>query len=85
MITTKTKMDMRIVKGKLIAHTMKIENLGTGVFLVPSQTLESAKYEVIIKDDISTCTCQDYSKRLKPCKHVYAVMDLCGHGGKIPQ
>ena len=76
---------MRKLKGRLIAHTKHIDNLGNGIFMVPSENNNGLKYNVILNHDLQLCTCPDFVKRTIACKHIYAVMDLADHGGKIPQ
>lgn len=77
------KMDIRKAKGRLIAHTKQIENVGHGLFLVPSESDDNLKYQVILDEGIQNCNCPDYLRRMQPCKHQYAVIDFISHGGKI--
>lgn len=43
------------------------------VFWVRSQTNNSSFHRVEWREDKWVCDCQDYDKREKPCKHIYAV------------
>jgi transposase-like protein len=50
----------------------QIERFNDRLFLVKSQNSD-AFYRVEWKKDKWVCNCQDYTKRKKPCKHIYAV------------
>jgi hypothetical protein len=61
----------------IVAKGEQIERIGMGLFLVKSQS-SPLGYHIIRKDDTSQaewyCDCEDFEKRMKPCKHVYAVL-----------
>jgi transposase len=44
-----------------------------GKWLVPSESSPHKNYEVVLKIDRSTCTCQDFLGRGIKCKHIFAV------------
>ncbi len=62
---------MRKNKGKEIAKNGKIK-LNGNKWEVPSQS-SNKQYEVMLKLDKSTCTCQDFLGRGIKCKHIFAV------------
>jgi transposase len=55
-----------------------------GAWEVPSQTSPSTKYRVTLEPP--TCTCDDWSLRREPCKHIIAARIVCArdHGGTAP-
>ena len=63
---------IRKQKGYEIANKKRIieEN---GVWIVPSQTNQNKKYQVTLRLDRSTCTCEDFVGRGLRCKHIFAV------------
>jgi transposase len=63
---------MRKEKGVEIAQKGKITEKN-GVWLVPSQTNPRQTYEVNLRLDKNTCTCEDYKERGIRCKHQFAV------------
>src|SRR5262249_22195524 len=75
-------MDMRELKGLELAARSRIvwEN---GGWVVPSQS-GSGKYRVTLSPP--SCTCDDFSLRQPPCKHVIAarLVQERDHGGKAP-
>lgn len=75
-------MDLRELKGLEIAARRKLTFDGEA-WLVPSQTGDG-KYVVTLRPD--SCTCEDYSLRRQPCKHVHAArfVQERDHGGKAP-
>lgn len=63
-------------RGKEIAsHSETIERIGLDQWSVPSQT-GFGRYRVWYVDDLLRCTCPDYSSRVLPCKHIFAVVGL---------
>ena len=44
-----------------------------GKWLVPSESSPHKNYEVVLRIDRSTCTCQDFLGRGLKCKHIFAV------------
>lgn len=61
-------MKAREVKGLQIAHTAKITRLDN-LWIVPSQST-AKKYAVDL--DAPSCTCPDYKKNDRICKHIFA-------------
>jgi transposase len=76
------QMDMRELKGLEIAARCQIAFVG-GFWQVPSQS-GSGKYRVTLNP--ASCTCEDFTLRQQPCKHVHAARLTCerDHGGKPP-
>ena len=69
----RTKMlQIRKQKGYEIANKKHIEEQN-GVWIVPSQTNQNKKYQVTLRLDRSTCTCEDFVGRGLRCKHIFAV------------
>jgi transposase len=62
--------DMRELKGLEIAARARID-FKDGAWSVPSQS-GSGTYKVILKPGESTCTCDDFTLRQQPCKHIHA-------------
>lgn len=63
-------MQLRQAKGLQIAHNSaitRVENL----WIVPSQS-SAKKYAVDLDTDPPTCTCPDYKKNDRVCKHIFA-------------
>jgi transposase len=73
-------MDMRQLKALEIAARSRVvfEN---GVWLVPSQS-SATKYKVTTRP--ASCTCDDFSLRQEPCKHVLAVRIVQERDGSGP-
>lgn len=68
------KLNLRELHGLgIVALGGQIKRLSDTVFLVKSQSNGDVSYTVEWKDDKWVCSCQDYAKRSKACKHVYAV------------
>jgi SWIM zinc finger len=63
-------MDMRELKGLEIAARAKIVYDGKA-WSVPSQTSPTGAYHVLLTPAVS-CTCEDFQRTNKPCKHVIA-------------
>ncbi len=63
-------MDMRELKGLEIAARAKIAFDGDA-WIVPSQT-GTGRYKVVLRPDGDTCTCDDHTLHLQPCKHIHA-------------
>src|SRR5262249_16548941 len=63
-------MDMRELKALEIVARSKIV-FQDGVWLVPSQSVPKDSYRVVLSPEPS-CTCEDFSLTLKPCKHIIA-------------
>src|SRR5438270_6692415 len=64
-------MQIRQAKGLQIAHTSEITRL-ENLWIVPSQS-SAKKYAVDLDCDPPTCTCPDYKKNDRVCKHIFAV------------
>ncbi len=64
-------LQIRKNKGKEIAKTGNVKMNGYK-WVVPSQS-SNKEYEVILRLDRSTCTCQDFLGRGLKCKHIFAV------------
>lgn len=62
----------RKIKGYEIAKTNKVVQKN-GKWLVPSQTNPHNTYEVNLRLDGATCTCEDYKERGIRCKHIFSV------------
>lgn len=62
----------RSLRGLHLAQTLLIKPTKKG-WHVPS---ESGGNKYVVAFDLSECTCPDYSQRLQPCKHVYAVQHM---------
>ena len=70
------QIDRRLTRAKEIAsHPETIEKIGADEWSVPSQT-GFGRYRVWFVGDDVRCSCPDYAKRGKSCKHAYAVIDL---------
>jgi hypothetical protein len=68
--------ERRMTRGKEIAsHPETIEKIGPDEWSVPSQS-GFGRYKVWFVGDLPRCSCPDYAKRGKTCKHAYAVIDL---------
>jgi transposase len=63
-------MQIRQAKGLQIAHTSEITRL-ENLWIVPSQS-SAKKYAVDLDCDPPTCTCPDYKKNDRVCKHIFA-------------
>lgn len=63
-------MQLRQAKGLQIAHNSEITRL-ENLWIVPSQS-SARKYAVDLDTDPPTCTCPDYKKNDRICKHIYA-------------
>ena len=63
---------IRRQKGFEIANKKKIVSQD-GIWIVPSQSNPNKNYLVILGLNKSTCTCEDYTRHLLPCKHIFAV------------
>jgi transposase len=76
-------MDLRELKGLELAARARI-TFEDGAWQVPSQTSAVTKYRVTL--DPPTCTCEDWSLRREPCKHVHTARLVCERtgGGKAP-
>jgi hypothetical protein len=67
-------MQAREQKGLQIAHTAEITRLDN-LWIVPSQT-SAKKYAVDLDAERPSCTCPDYKKNDRICKHIFAVSFL---------
>lgn len=59
-------------RGRSIAAVCRIEERKPGLWVVPAQA-GGGSYWVRIDGDPPTCTCEDFAKRGRACKHVHAV------------
>lgn len=64
-------LQIRKNKGKEIAKTGNVKMNGYK-WVVPSQS-SNKEYDVVLRLDRSTCTCQDFLGRGLKCKHIFAV------------
>lgn len=64
-------LQIRRNKGKEIAKTGNVKMNGYK-WVVPSQS-SNKEYDVVLRLDKSTCTCQDFLGRGLKCKHIFAV------------
>ena len=72
-MTRKAEFNRRELRGLgIVAIGGQIERLSDTLFLVKSQSMNSFHRTEWISGKWS-CDCQDYMKRSKPCKHIYAV------------
>ena len=63
----------RELKGLLLAINGHVSNIGESTFRVKSERSDTS-YEVLWKDRRWICNCEDYNKRGKKCKHIFAVI-----------
>lgn len=63
-------MNAREAKGLQIAHDSEITRL-ENLWIIPSQST-AKKYAVDLDSDPLTCTCPDYKKNDRICKHIFA-------------
>jgi transposase len=66
------QLKIRKQRGYEIAQTQKIIQKN-GKWLVPSQSNPHKAYEVVLKIDGATCTCEDFKERRLRCKHIFSV------------
>jgi hypothetical protein len=66
-------MELREQRGLELAATRNIQQKD-GIWHVPSQTGNGAKYQVVMRVKVATCTCPDYETRGLNCKHIFAAM-----------
>src|SRR5262245_18626943 len=59
-------------RGRAIAAACRIEQRKPGLWVVPAQT-GGGSYWVRMDDSPPTCTCEDFAKRERDCKHIHAV------------
>jgi hypothetical protein len=71
-VDTEKLFQIRRQKGFEIANKMKIASQD-GIWLVPSKSHPDKNYIVTLGLNKSTCTCEDYTRHLLPCKHIFAV------------
>ncbi len=68
------KFSLRELRGLgILALGGQIMRESDTTFLVKSQSNQSSFHMVVWKDDKWVCDCEDFVKRCKPCKHIYAV------------
>jgi len=60
----------RELRGLAIFHRGGIERAGCDLFIVPG--CSGAVSEYLVDLEAETCSCPDYARRRKACKHVYA-------------
>jgi transposase len=77
-------MDVREAKALEIAARCRLI-FDQGVWLVPAQS-GGAVYRVSLAPDHSTCTCEDFALRARPCKHILAarLVQAREYGGQPP-
>jgi transposase len=82
-VASELVMDMRELKGLEIAARTKLV-FADGAWMVPSQSSTTVKYRVTLNP--VGCTCDDFSLRQQPCKHVHAarLVQERDHGGRAP-
>src|SRR5437868_7071579 len=68
-VTIGWHMDLREMKGLELAARTRI-TFADGAWQVPSQVSPSTKYRVTL--DPPTCSCDDWTLRREPCKHIHA-------------
>src|SRR5262249_36334902 len=59
-------------RGRAIAAVCRIEERRPGLWIVPAQ-IGGGSYWVRMVDRPPTCTCEDFAKRERDCKHIHAV------------
>jgi hypothetical protein len=59
-------------RGRAIAAVCRIEERKPGLWVVPAQS-SGGSYWVRTDNHPPTCTCEDFAKREKPCKHIHAI------------
>jgi len=59
-------------RGRAIAAACRIEEREPGLWVVPAQA-GGGSYWVRMDDSPPTCTCEDFAKRERDCKHIHAV------------
>jgi hypothetical protein len=68
-----SKMDPREERGRRIARTARIKQVGSN-FVVPSQSENAESKQYIVDLVEQKCTCPDYEQRHSLCKHYHAVL-----------
>jgi transposase len=78
-------MEARQAKGLQIAHNSNITRVDN-LWIVPSQS-SAKKYAVDLDCDPPTCTCPDYKKNDRVCKHIFAAQYAreCEGGAQLPE
>jgi predicted nucleic acid-binding Zn finger protein len=59
---------------------VEIRPIKDGFWRVPSSSVLGRYYAVSLERE--SCTCADYGRRRKPCKHVYAVVAAAARRGR---
>lgn len=88
--TTREDDDKRRQRGRDMALDVRIHKTGLGLWSVPSHATSHGRrlnldqklvqyYEV--DTNLTTCTCIDYARRKKRCKHIYAIEHLTNAWG----
>jgi len=72
------KFDRRALRGlAIVAKGRQVRRVANGCFYVKSQSIEGC-YHAVKRDEETgigwRCDCQDYHKRGRNCKHIYAVI-----------
>jgi transposase len=77
-------MDMRALKALEIAARVRL-TYSDGAWSVPSQS-GGSPYRVVLSTANPTCTCDDFTLRGPPCKHILAaqLVQQRDHGGQAP-
>ncbi len=65
-------MEARKLRGEQILKSGGIQKHGPHLWVVPSQS-HAGKWVVDYSSGEPTCTCPDYSRRAKMCKHIFAI------------
>jgi transposase len=63
---------VRCERGRAIAAVSRIEERSPGLWIVPAQS-GGGQYWVKMNNSPPTCTCEDFLKRERACKHIHAV------------
>ncbi len=66
----------RAIRGVRLANAVgdDVKALGGGRFSVPG--CSGGEYVVTVRDSGETCSCPDYRKNGRPCKHIYCLFTV---------
>ncbi|MCJ7771089.1 IS6 family transposase [Candidatus Bathyarchaeota archaeon] len=70
-VTTSNKRELKGIQ--IVAKGTDIQRQNGSRFLVRSQSNADKQYDVLWQKNGWSCTCPDYSERLRPCKHIFAI------------